>query len=190
MQIQVTVDLTKVKRELDALGKRDARAAVNRALSRATRSTAAEASKAVREDLNVKATALRGREGRTITSTTPRQGSASVKIRGQGIPLSLFRGTRQTRAGLSIQVLKSGARRVLRRGRFLHPTKGTAIQRSRDGGEPVPRVPTDVLFGPAIAQFIGRKDRLAKLQDHALTRFLIELEREILFRLRRKQGAL
>jgi len=190
MRIDVRVDTAEVKRALEALGKREARAAVNRALTRATRSTASEASKAVRDDLNVKAQALRGKDGRTIQTTRPSELSAKVVIKGQGLPLSLFKGTRQIKRGLSVQVLKSGARKVLSRGRFLHPRTGTSIQRALEGGQPVPRVPTDVLFGPAVAQFIGRKDRLEKLKTHAMTRFLVELEREIVFRIKRLTGGL
>ena len=190
MRIEVTVDTSEVKKALEALGRRESKAAINRALTRATRSTTSEASRLVREDLNVKAQAVRGKDGRTIQTTRPRNEQASVVVKGQGIPLSFFKGTRQVRKGLSIQVMRGGARKLLQRGRFLHPTKGTAIQRSRDNGKPVPRVPTDVLFGPAVAQFVGRKDRLERLRNHASSRFLIELEREIVFRLKRLTGGL
>ena len=190
MQIDVRVDTKAVKAALDALGKRDARAAINRALTRASRSTMSEANKAVREGLNVKATALSGKKGRTITSqTSPSTLSARVNVRGEGVPLSLFKGTRQTRKGLSVNVLKGGSRKVLA-SRFLHPRTGTSIEREKRGGRRVPRIPVRVLFGPAVAQFVSKRRVLGRLESHAAERFVIEFERELLFRLRRKAGAL
>lgn len=191
MQIDVRVDTSAFNKAMEALGTRDARAAVNRALTRASRSTVAEANRAVREELNIKASALSGRSGRTITTTKPSNQSATVRIKGQGVPLSEFRGTRELKAsgrGLSVQVLKGGRRKVLA-SRFLHPLTGTSIEREQRGTKRVPRIPVRVLFGPSVAQVIGRSTVLGKLTSHAETRFMLEFQRELLFRLTRRTGA-
>lgn len=188
MRLDVKIDLRAAKAALDALASRDARAAVNQALGRATRSTQAEASRIVREELNIKATALSSRNGRTITTTRPSALAASVKIRGQGLPLSQFKGTRQTKLGLSVQVLKGKPRTVLG-SRFLHPLTGTSVDRAKLGSRRVPRTPIRVSWGPAIAQVLGRPAVLERLKGHAVNRFGVELRRELNYRLKRRTGA-
>jgi len=187
MRIDVQVDTRSAIAALEALGKRDANAAINTALRRATRSTAAEASREVRQELNVKATALSGLDGRIIKATAPSGGAASVKVKGEGVPLSRFKGTRQTRKGLSVQILRGKTRKVLG-SRFLHPLTGTSIEREKRGGRRVPRIPVRVLFGPGVAQFLSKRAVLERLKSHAITRFAIEFERELLFRLRRGEA--
>jgi hypothetical protein len=179
--IDVKEDTRKLERDLAALGGKVARAAVNAALTRAARSTAAEASRAVRETLNIKASAVRG----LIKAEPSRSSSiggavARVRIRAKGAALSEFTGTRQTKRGLSIQVLRGRARTVLRSA-FQYPgSRGTfSAERVRFGSRRVPRGPVRALFGPSVAQIAGRPQVFERLRAHASRRIEAELKREI-----------
>jgi hypothetical protein len=112
-----------------------------------------------------------------------------VKIKGEGVPLSRFKGTRQTKRGLTVQVHKGSGRKLLA-SRFLHPLTGTSIEREKRGGKRVSRIPVRVLFGPGVAQFVSKSAVLERLRQHAATRFIIDFERELLFRLKRRTGSL
>lgn len=180
------IDVSKVKRELVALGRRDARAAIRRGLSRASSGTRTQANREARNTLNVKASALSG----TIRVRNDGSFGRTVVIKGKGLPLSEFRGTRQLESrrasGLSVKVYKSAARKVLKRGRFLHPLTGTSIERDRPAGVPVGRTPTSVLFGPGVAQVLAKRDELRALVDYAERRFIEVVQQEIRFRLGRR----
>ena len=184
------IDVSKVKRDLLALGRKDARAAVRRGLTRASSGTRTQANRAARKTLNVSAGALSGKTGRTITVRKDGSFGRTVVIKGQGLPLSEFRGTRQLdsrrASGLSVKVYKSSSRKVLKRGRFLHPITGTSIERDRPGGVPVGRTPTSVLFGPGVAQVLAKRDELRALTSYAERRFLEVVQQEIRFRLARR----
>jgi hypothetical protein len=179
--IKATVDTREFNAKLKELGGNVARAAVNSALTRAARSTAAEANRALRQTINVKTDKLK----QLVTSEPSRSSSiggaeSKVRIAAKGAPLSDFKGTRSTKRGLSVQVLVGKARTVLRSA-FSYPGKRGAFsaERVRKGGKRVPRGPVKVLYGPAAAQVAARPELLERLRVHAITRITAELKREV-----------
>ncbi|OFW99289.1 MAG: hypothetical protein A3E78_11930 [Alphaproteobacteria bacterium RIFCSPHIGHO2_12_FULL_63_12] len=109
---------------------------------------------------------------------------ASVRIAAQGAPLTDFKGTRETRKGLSVQIYKGRARKVLK-GSFIYPGRrgGISAERMRTSTGRVPRGPIKILFGPAPAQFASKPRILGALEGHARERFEIEFERDVAYRL-------
>jgi len=124
-----------------------------------------------------------------VKQPTPDQPRVVFEVRGKGIPLGDFIGSRVTSKGLSVQPLKGGARAILKAG--FAPLKyggaffGRAGTSGKGYGNPhVGRTPIVKLYGPnVLSQYI--KAEIQKLgADTWNTRLPIELERESNFALK------
>jgi hypothetical protein len=187
VELHVKVNADVATRVLGQLSKGQMRAALNRALNRAAKSTRDLASKTVRADLNVKAATVKSRVSLRTASGNAQQ--ASVRIEGRSILLSGFIGTRETKRGLSVKIFKRGQRKVIK-GAFTFPSGGAVIsaERERVGGKRVPRLPIKALYGIGVAQFLSKPAVLEKLKEHGAERFRIEFERDLVHRLARARA--
>ena len=161
-----------------------------RAVQRAGASVRTAQVREITKTLNVRAAAV------NAAITTKRQSGVSGLevvhvVRGEGIPLRDFIGTRQTKKGVSVKVLKGGPRAVLgaafgvnKFGRHIFG-RASESNRKKYGSPHVGRLPIVKLYGPNIlSQYI--KDTIRGLGDDTWNRRIeIELEREISFALRK-----
>ena len=191
MDLDIRMDLRGALLGLEQLSDHHMRASINRSLTRAANSTAKKASSLIREGLNLKGSARRGKFGesklivvRKALSGSIMEQTASVTIKAFGPALTDFKGTRQTKKGLSVQVYKGRARKVLK-GRFIYPGRrgGISAERMMMSTGRVPRGPIKLLFGPGLAQYASKPHILGALSEHAQERFGIELERDVAYRL-------
>ena len=191
MDLDIRMDLEGAMLGLAQLSDNHMRASINRSLTRAANSTAKHANKLIREGLNLKGSAKRGMFGesklivvRRALSGSIMEQTASVTIKAQGAALTDFRGTRQTKRGLSVQIYKGRPRKVLK-GRFIYPGRrgGVSAERMMMSTGRVPRGPIKLLFAPGLAQYASKPRILGALRDHAQERFGIELERDVAYRL-------
>jgi hypothetical protein len=166
-----------------ATGKAEARA-----VRRVGTTIVAQQSRGIGQVVNLRAATIKDAI-KTVVQPTADQPRVVFEVRGKGIPLGDFIGSRVTKKGLSVQPLKGGARAVLRAG--FAPGKlggkffGRAGVGSKSYGRPhVGRTPIVKLFGPnVLSQYI--KDEIQKLgADTWTTRLPIELERETAFALK------
>ena len=114
MVIKVTakLDTEPLRRRLKQLEKAAARRTLQRSLSKAKRVMKTEARRQVQRRLNV---SVRGFNRATKTTTALRQRralAAEVRIQGLPVPAIEFRGTRQTKRGVSVQIKPGGARTI------------------------------------------------------------------------------
>ena len=191
MDFDIRLDTRGARLSLAMLSDNQARASINRALNRAAASTSKKAVSLIRGELNLKGSAKSGTFGGTkLISVTKASGGsltnqeARVTIAAKGAPLTDFKGTRETNRGLSVQIYKGRARKVLK-SRFIYPGKhgGISAERMRVGDTRVPRGPIKLLFGPGPAQFAAKPRIRDELIRHAGDRGAIELERDVAFRL-------
>lgn len=150
-------------------------------MKRASASTKAAAVDAITKKINVRARYLTQKNYVTIEAASTTE--ARVVIRGEGIPLEAFKGTRATRAGVSVDV--TGNRKVIKHA-FEYPGRGGTIIATRSfiGGHRVGRGPIERLFGPAPASVASKQSVRNALRDHFLQRFHIEVVRDLKYRLR------
>jgi hypothetical protein len=180
--------LQKVAKEFTAL-RRALHVGEARAAKRAGTSVRAAQVKEIGRALNVRAGGIRDA---IAIKHDAKAASPSVTISAvrKGVALDKFVGTRQTKKGLSVKVLRAGPRSTLSAA-FLAKTKGGAAfgrvaQGSKRYGTPhVGRLPIAKLFGP------GPGDRLATEPVQQLgaktwqERVEVELRREEAFALKK-----
>jgi hypothetical protein len=126
---------------------------------------------------------------KTVKQPTPDQPRVVFEVRGKGIPLGDFIGSRVTSKGLSVQPLKGGPRTILKAGFAPRKYGGAFFGRAGTSGTGygsphVGRTPIVKLYGPnVLSQYI--KAEIQKLgADTWNTRLPIELERESNFALK------
>lgn len=159
-----------------------------RAVRRVGVSIRADQTRGITELLNVKASTVRDAiEVKTQpTASAPR---VVFEVRSKGIPLASFAGTRQTRKGVSVQVIKGQPRQLLRAAFGIDKYNGNffgrvAVGSSKYGSPHVGRLPVAKLFGPnVLSQYIkdAIQQRGVKVWE---SRLPIELERETNFALK------
>ena len=125
----------------------------------------------------------------TKAQPTPAQPRVVFEVRSKGIPLAAFIGTRQTKKGVTVQVLKGSPRKTLRAAFGVDKFGGNFFGRAGKGSKRyasphVGRLPIAKLFGPTIlSQYI--KDEIQKVgADTWAERLPIELARESTFALK------
>ena len=164
-------------------------AAEARAVKRTGTTIIATQSRGIVETVNLKVGTVK-RELRTVQQPTPTQPRVVFEVRQRGVPLAEFKGTRQTRKGVSVQPLKSGSRSTLQAA-FIHngvvygrATKGSLVK-PRYGSPHVGRTPIVKLFGTnVLSQYI--KDAIQQAGvDTWEKRLPIELDRETNFALKK-----
>ncbi len=192
MKLEIQIDTRDFEHQLAQLSDKQVQASINRSLNRSAASTRSFASKLIRSELNVKDSALRARTKRRQSLLSISKAGvggnpnlqASLDISARGPALTEFKGTRQTRKGLSVQIYKGRARKVLK-GRFIYPGRrgGVSAERMRTETGRVPRGPIKLLFGPGLAQFAAKPRIVNQLGDHWIERFQIEVERDLAYRI-------
>ena len=184
MNLDIRMDLSGALLGLAQLSDRQAQASINRSLNRAASSTGKLANSLVRKELNVKATAFRRDRLITVKRAIGSEREARVTITGKNPPLTEFRGTRQTKRGLTVKIYKSSSRKLLK-SRFIYPGSRGPISAERKmvGDRRVGRGPVKFLFGPGASQFAAKPLVLGKLEANARERFAVEFERDVAFRL-------
>jgi hypothetical protein len=159
-----------------------------RAVKRVSTTIIANQSRAIADTVNLKIGTIKNAIA-IVQQPTAQNPRVVFEVREQGIALSDFIGTRQTRAGLSVQVLRGGKRAILP-GAFLSSKLGgkayaraSKANLARYGSPRVGRLPIIKLFGPSIlSQYL--KDAIQKVGADTWTlRLEIELDRETTFAL-------
>lgn len=165
-----------------AMGRAEARA-----VARVSTSIIARQSRDMAARVNLRIGTIKGS---IATRQKPTDSAPRVvhEVRSRGIPLREFIGTRQTRKGLSVQVLKGGGRAVLRAaflvGKFGRNAFGRAARSGDRYGSPhVGRLPLRKLYGPTVlSQYVKPEIQEAGAATWN-DRLPVELERESRFAL-------
>jgi hypothetical protein len=162
----------------------------SRAVKRAGNSVRTAQVREIGKVLNVRSGAI---SKAIVTKREPGARGLEVvhRVRGEGLPLRDFIGTRQTRKGVSVKVLKIGPRVILGAAFQRHTLGGHVFGRAgkstpkRYGRPHVGRLPIVKLFGPnVLSQYINDAIRgLGEKTWHE--RIAIELERDTTFALKR-----
>jgi hypothetical protein len=159
-----------------------------RAVKRVSTTIAAQQSRAIGDVLNLRIGTIKS--ALTIvqqpTAATPR---VVFQVKGKGIALSDYLGTRMTKAGLSVQPIKGGKRSILPGVFISQKLGGKAYARAskanaKQYGTPrVGRLPIIKLYGPMVIDIYVRDD----IQQVGINvwneRLEIELDRETTFAL-------
>ena len=106
-----TLDVKPLTDKMRELGKATSRTAMRRSLTKGRNTLQTTARKETQKSLNLTAS---GFKKATRTRTTLSDLSAQVDIQGRPIPLISFKGTRQTKSGVSIQPKPGGKRSILK----------------------------------------------------------------------------
>jgi hypothetical protein len=165
-----------------------------RAVKRVSTTIVANQSRAIAGIVNLKIGTIKAAI-ETVKQPTASSPQVIFQVKGKGIPLGQFIGVRQTKSGVSVQVLKGGSRKVLRSA-FISNKLGSSAKgfpvfgragkadKRRYGSPHVGRLPIIQLFGPDIlSQYV--KDIVQKAgSDTWSQRLPIELDRETTFALK------
>ena len=169
--------IEQVQRALQQLGSavRD-RLMVN-ALHRAGKAMETMADRAVRETLNLKTADTK----RVIAVRKPSKSLPIVTLFVSHKPIRLAHyGARQTKRGVTVKVLRRGARKRVGRAFLLRHASGKVVLLQREGPE---RLPIKPLFGPEPYQVIRQKNLepkiAAKGREVFVSRFAHEWQREV-----------
>ena len=155
-----------------------------RAVRRVGVTIRAEQTREITKTINLRAGAVRDE---VVVKSQPTADKPRVvfEVKSKGIPLASFLGTRQTKKGVSVKVLKGGPRALLRAAFGVEKFGGNFFGRAAQGagkaryGKPhVGRLPIKKLYGPNIlSQYV--KDAIQKVGVQVWeTRLPVELERE------------
>jgi len=159
--------------------------ALTRSLNRAATSVKTEASRTIREELNLKAGAV----SKSIHVGRASAGSpeASIRIAGKQVPLIGFIGTRQVRKGVSVKVKRSGSRKVIAHAFIATMKSGHRGVFTRDKG--AGRLPISEMFSIAVQQAL-KGANIEKLLTLARNRIRTELKSQIAYRTARRSAKL
>lgn len=188
MTTRAVFDTGKLDKDLQTLVRMTSRSdqfgALSRALSRAGQSMRKQATKEAQAVLNLKSGPIRD----VVKTQRVRRSNlaADLRVIARAQPVIGFKGTRQTRKGLSVQIKKGGARRVIG-GAFkatLRSGKASGFQRRRlPGGKRAGRLPIDIVYSSSVRQVLNDPPRQARILGEGRDRFRSEFRREILRRL-------
>lgn len=188
MKISVNVSTKKVTAELIALGS-ESKAAISRALNKTSTGVREEAVRIVGSKLDIKKGMIRKR----ITAYTSFGLAARVTISAKPSPLLDFKKVsfaRRTRQGVSFVRVPGGPRKRLKHAFILQLNSGPRVmERAKGpGGRFVGRLPVKAVVSTSAANLIRSPAILASLLAYAEDRFAREIEREVRFRIGRRQG--
>jgi len=160
-----------------------------RALKRVGVSIKAGQSREITQTVNLRAGTIKD-ELRIKGQPTASNLSLVFQVKARGVPLREFIGTRETKRGVSVKVLKQGPRAVLRAAFGADKFGGHYFGRvgvgSKQYGSPhVGRLPIKKLYGPnVLSQYIS--DAVQQRGDDTWNQRLpIELDREVAFALKK-----
>ena len=186
--LPVQDDLAKAQSDLQSLASEMPAVAV-RALNKAMVGTKTDMKAVVRADYNYKAATLEKRISISRANRASLQGH--IQSKGGRVHLTDITGTRQTKAGVSVDVRKSTGRQVIPRA-FInlgrHSGKKIVFRRAVVGGQMVGRYPTEVRDTAHPEVIYNAPHNWAKIQSKAAERLDTNIEREIDAEFRRQQG--
>lgn len=171
------------------LGSREALAATSRAVRRAATSVQKEARDIGKREVNLPASAVNQLITVAARATT-RKPESEVRVKDKPVALAEYLGERQTRRGVSVQVRRGGARKVIPRT-FLATMKSghRGIFWRRKGEGPtglVGRLPIDELFARSVRRAIDKTEYVERLLRIARERMLETLRQELRYRLAKR----
>lgn len=181
-----TFDANTLNTQLKELSRLNQFGAFSRALSRAGQSMRKQAIQESQAVLNLKAGPIR--DVVNVKRVSRKDFVADLVITAKGVGLHEYKGTRETKRGLSVQVKKGGSRRRVRSAFLatMRSGKELAVRRRFAGAEQVRRLPLDVLFSTSVRQAFEDRPMQRRVLDAGLVRFRSELTREV----RRRLGTL
>lgn len=133
-----------------------------------------------RERYNYRATEVRNRI--SLNRASWAKLTASVYSMGRSVLLTDFLGTRQIKAGLSVDVKKATGRQVIKHAFINQPqqsTKNLSLRRRVIDGQRVGRYPIEALYGPHPEVVYNTEENWSKLEDDADERLKVNFTREI-----------
>lgn len=175
LKIDVRSDIKQAVARLEANVDRVLPQATARALNRTATTVRAQASRRIRERYNLKAGAIRAQM--RISRANRGRLTAEVIASGRPIPLIEF-SARQTRKGVSVQVIR-GRRKVRLHAFVAKMRTGHVGVFERTSSK---RLPIRELFSVSLPSAFTQKEILTSIEQVAVERFRIELERELRFR--------
>lgn len=190
MEVKVEVDTRALIRSLERLSTRDAKSAMNRAVTRAATSVRKEAARLAREDYEVKSKAVKANV--SATRSTQDRFTADVRITGGLISLRQYGRPKQVKRGVQVTVRRGAGRTLYPRAFLAETAAGSHVYWRTKGAGPtglVGRGPIEVLWGPAISSVLKQPARAQKLLDVASSRVQEVLQQELKYRLNTPPGA-
>ena len=193
MATQINVhDLGRVKDDLAELSREMPHVAV-RAINKALTGVKTDMKKLVREEYNYKAATLDKRM--TATKATKANLTGIIVSKGGAVHLTDIAGTRQTKAGVSVDVRKSTGRKVIPRA-FIATGRnsGKQIVFRRKGSPPgqharlVSRHPIEAMYTAHPEVIYNAPHNWARIQVAAADRLDTNIQREIDAEFRRIEG--
>ncbi len=180
-----TFDTRALDRQLQMLSRRDQFDALGRSLRRAQQTMRKVAVAEVQKDLNIKAKQVR--DAVEVRRVRSRDTSATVRIVSKGEEIIGFNRTRQVRRGVSVQVKKTGGRKVIA-GAFiatLRSGKKSVFRRRFNTAtrKRAPRLPIDIVYTTSVRQSLTDKGKQERILAAGRDRFIKEFRREIKRRL-------
>lgn len=179
-----TFDVSGFDAALRLLDRRSQFQILGRALKRAQQSMVKAAIQEVASELNVKSGTIR--QAVNVARFDNRSLAADLRIRSIGAPIIGFAGTRPHSQGVSVQIKKSGPRKVIRSAfiRTLRSGKRSVfLRRLNSAGGRVRRLPIDILYSTSVRQSLGDREKQRRILAAGVTRFESEFARELSRRL-------
>jgi hypothetical protein len=150
--------------------------AIANALNRALTTVAAQVSREVRKEYNIKAKDVKA----TLSKTRASRANLSAIVRSQGevVPLDRFKVSPKTpqpkrKKPIKVAVKKTGLKPLLRA--FVVDLHGIKVFRRKTKH----RLPIQRLFGPSIPQMLGNEEILNKINREGKEMFYKRLDHEI-----------
>jgi len=139
--------------------------ALNKTVGTTTGGVRSDASKAVAGSINLAQTVIK--KDFSVAKATYSNLSAHVRAKGLPIALGKFKGTRQTKKGISVQVKKNRPRKVIRRAFIPKLKSGHKGVFWRTGKE---RLPIDQRFGPRVPDILSNEPVMNPILEKAEVR--------------------
>jgi hypothetical protein len=174
--IDVRSDLRQTALSLSVNAAKVIEAAAVRSLNRAATTVRAEASRRIRDRYNLKVSVIKN----DLRLVRARRGELEAQVIARGAPIPLIQfGARQTRAGVSVQVVRSNPRSILRRVFVARMKSGHVGVYERRGKS---RLPIDERYTIGVPTMFAQRQIISALRGVAGERFRRELARELKFR--------
>lgn len=185
MTIRATFETAAFERQLRRLSRGQQFAAANRGLKRGGQTMRKVATSKVQSVLNLKTKPIRDLV--TLRRVNRRSLVADLVIDPKSQPIIGFKGVRQTNKGVSVQIRKGGARRVIRSAfKATMPSGHTGVFRRRKDsatGRLVGRLKIDELRSTSVRQVMEDRKIQRRVLDAGRDRFTKEFRREVRRRL-------
>jgi len=179
MGIRITVDDKALRAQLKRF-EREFPAAVAGAVNRAATAAQTEAQRALRQDMNVKAATIKAR----MKLDRAKRGYpvATITVKGDKLRMTEFIGTRQTRTGASVKLVRNKPRTKFASGFIAKIRTHSVFQRISQAGKLVGRGPLKALLGPSVAVRVSQPSIMRRVVARARN----VLEQRIAHEIRRR----